>query len=93
MGCAWVAERLVQAGYEPETRETRDCISRWSGISEQEVRGGRSAAYLRKSGQEHDLEFVLGHFDDLAIVPALVKGELISAPRRAAEYARGLSAA
>ena len=37
MGCAWVAERLVQAGYEPETRETRDCISRWSGISEQEV--------------------------------------------------------
>lgn len=93
MGCAWVAERLMRAGFEPETRETVACISRWSGVSHQEVRGGRSAAYLAKSGQEHDLEFVLSHLDDLETVPQLVKGELISATGSTAGQVRGLSAA
>ena len=93
MGCAWVAERLVQAGYEAETRETAECIGRWRGVSHQEVRGGRSAAYLMKSGQEHDLEFVLSHIDDVAIVPELVQGELLSATGTAAGYIHGRSAA
>jgi 2-phosphosulfolactate phosphatase len=79
MGCAWVAERLIQAGYEAETPQTSEYVSRWKGVSHEEVRGGRSAAYLMKSGQEQDLEFVLRHLDDLDVVPALVNGELILA--------------
>jgi 2-phosphosulfolactate phosphatase len=78
MGCAWIAERLVTLGYQAETPETEQYIARWHGVSPEEVRGGRSAAYLRNSGQEQDLEFTLSHIDDLDVVPALFKGELIS---------------
>jgi 2-phosphosulfolactate phosphatase len=82
MGCAWVAEQLVASGYIPETEETSHYISRWSGKSPEEVRSGRSAAYLRQSGQEVDLEFVLSHIDDLDTVPSLINGGLIPAAER-----------
>lgn len=79
MGCAWVAERLVNRGYRAETPETDQYIATWHGVSPEEVRGGRSAAYLRKSGQEPDLEFTLSHIDDVDVVPALVNNELVRA--------------
>lgn len=78
MGCAWVAEKLVKAGYEPENPKTKEIISRWCGAGLEQVRDGRSAEYLKRSGQEHDLEFVIQYIDDLNIVPSLVNGELIS---------------
>ena len=84
MGCAWVAEQLVASGYVPETKATSHYISRWSGKSPEEVRSGRSAAYLRQSGQEVDLEFVLSHIDDLDMVPLLINGGLIPATERKA---------
>lgn len=77
MGCAWVAERFVQAGYEAENPQTSECISVWKGVSPEEVRGGRSAEYLRQSGQEQDLEFILNHIDDLDAVPVLIGNELV----------------
>jgi len=77
MGCAWVAEKLIQAGYEAENPQTSEYISLWKGISPENVRGGRSAEYLQRSHQEQDLEFVLSHIDDLDTVPALVEGELV----------------
>ncbi len=76
MACAWVAEQLVASGYFPETEETSCYISRWSGKSPEEARLGRSADYLKRSGQEEDLEFVLSHVDDLDTVPSLIDGEL-----------------
>lgn len=79
MGCAWVAEKLVAKGYEAATRETADYILKWSGISSAEARNGRSADYLRKTGQEHDLDFIVKHVDDLDTVPALIEGELVLA--------------
>jgi len=84
MGCAWIVEKLVQGGYEPATRFTADCVARWKGISPEDVRGGKSAEYLCKTGQVEDLEFILQHFDDLATVPMLSKGELVPAPKTAA---------
>ncbi|HMK43295.1 MAG TPA: 2-phosphosulfolactate phosphatase [Dissulfurispiraceae bacterium] len=78
MGCAWLAERLVQMGFEPESAQTEEYIGHWKGVSPEEVRGGRSAAYLTKTEQTADLEFVLGHFDDLAIVPTLINRELVA---------------
>jgi len=76
MGCAWVAEKLVEAGYEVETNRTRDLIARWTGANLDSAREGRSADYLKRSGQVHDLEFVLHHFDDLDVVPQLIDGKL-----------------
>ena len=88
MACAWIAEQLVASGYFPETEETSSYITRWSGKSPDEARHGRSADYLRRSGQEQDLEFVLDHIDDLDTVPSLVDGELIPAMGRLAATQR-----
>jgi 2-phosphosulfolactate phosphatase len=78
MACAWVAEKLLEAGYRPETQKTSDLVSRWSNASANEIRSGKSAEYLNRSGQQEDLEFILDHIDDLDTVPSLVNGELIS---------------
>ncbi len=76
MGCAWVAEKLIESGYFPETEKTNQYVLRWKGVAPQESGKGKSAEYLRRSGQEEDLKFVLDHIDDLNIVPSLVNGEL-----------------
>jgi 2-phosphosulfolactate phosphatase len=79
MGCARVAGPLIDAGFAPETGETVECVGRWRDADLEAIRGGQSADYLRRSGQEADLEFVLQHIDDLETVPALVHGELVGA--------------
>ena len=79
LGCALVAEGLMKEGYIPDTQETIDIITRWQSHAFETVRDGRSADYLRRSGQEQDLDFVLGHIDDLDTVPTLVGTELVDA--------------
>jgi 2-phosphosulfolactate phosphatase len=79
MCCAWVAEKLIKRGYIPETKKTEEIISRWSKANPEDVRGGRSEDYLRRTGQIHDLEFILSHFDDLDVVPILKNEELFRA--------------
>lgn len=79
MECAWLAQRLVKMGYKEESQLTKGYISRWNGVEAEEVRGGRSADYLRQSEQLDDLEFIIHHVDDLDVVPSLVSGELINA--------------
>jgi 2-phosphosulfolactate phosphatase len=81
IGCARVAEQLIELGYFAENQETEDCIARWRGVSYEDIRGGRSADYLRRSGQEQDLEYVLAHIDDVDTVPALADFELVDAVR------------
>jgi len=84
MGCASVAEKLLDAGYRSETQQTSDLVARWRNASVDEIRGGKSAEYLNRSGQLEDLQFVLDHVDDLDTVPTLVNGELIPAAGRIA---------
>lgn len=81
MGCAWVAERLLSLGYRSESGKTDGYIGRWSGVSPEEARKGKSADYLIKSNQVHDLDFVVSHIDDLATVPMIKNGEIIQAPQ------------
>jgi 2-phosphosulfolactate phosphatase len=77
IGCSWVAEVLVNDhGFEPENEKSRDLVKRWSGVDLDCIREGNSANYLRRSGQAHDLEFVLHHIDDLTVVPHLKDGKL-----------------
>ena len=83
MGCAWVAEKLLDAGYLSETQRTSDLVTRWHNARAGEIRSGKSADYLNRSGQQEDLEFILDHIDDLDTVPSLVNGELISASSHA----------
>jgi 2-phosphosulfolactate phosphatase len=79
IGCALVAGRLIEAGYFPDNQETIDYLTRWQSPALETIREGRSADYLRRSGQEPDLDFVLAHVDDVDTVPMLVDGELVDA--------------
>jgi len=79
IGCAWIAERLVAAGLEPANDATTACIERWNGAAVEAISASASAAYLLRTGQIADLEFVLGHLDDLDTAFTFVEGEVLAA--------------
>jgi len=76
---AWIAERLLAGGHAPADGRTAALIQRWSGSRLDSLRDGRSAAYLTASGQIADLEFVLGHLDDLGTTYRLEGGQVVAA--------------
>jgi 2-phosphosulfolactate phosphatase len=80
MCCAWIAEDLARAGYEPQDNNTVEIIDRWSGALPDAFTGGNSVRYLRRSGQLKDLQFILGHFSDLKTAFLVQHGEVIVAP-------------
>lgn len=63
--CAWIAEGLLKADYEPENERTIEIVKRWSGVPVSVITEGASAEYLRRTDQHRDLEFILTHIDDL----------------------------
>ena len=65
MCCAWIARDFAEMGYAPANHTTFDLIKRWATEPPEVARSGKSAEYLRQSGQIRDLEFVLGHINDL----------------------------
>jgi 2-phosphosulfolactate phosphatase len=66
--CAWIAEGLLQMGYRAADGNTRGAIERWSGAPVEAFVGGKSAEYLRRSGQLRDLQFIVSHVNDLNAV-------------------------
>jgi len=75
--CAWIAEGLVRAGYEPQDERTISIIEQWSGAPVSVITEGPSADYLRNSGQVRDLEYILAHIDDLDEVYRYERGQVI----------------
>jgi len=75
--CAWIAEGLVRAGYEPQDERTSSIIEQWSGAPVSAITEGPSADYLRNSGQVRDLEYILAHVDDLDEVYRYERGQVI----------------
>jgi 2-phosphosulfolactate phosphatase len=84
LGVAWIGARLLALGFEPEDDLTRDVIERWRGAEIEVIAQGKSADYLRRSGQLHDLEFIKDHVDDLATACGYKGGELVSVETLAA---------
>jgi len=82
MCCAWIADALICAGYRPGDRKTVEIVERWRDASPDACLNGNSAAYLRRSGQIHDLDFVLNHINDLHTVLRIVKDEIVTMPQR-----------
>ena len=74
--CGRLADRLVNAGYESLPR-ARDAIRRWSAVSINAIAEGRSAEYLRRTRQDHDLDFILEHVDDVGCAARLDRTELV----------------
>jgi 2-phosphosulfolactate phosphatase len=77
---ARIAGALVSAGYELIGPSTARVMERFGDAPDDAFVEGRSAAYLRDTGQEHDLSFVLEHVDDLDAVFAIEQGEVRALP-------------
>jgi phosphosulfolactate phosphohydrolase-like enzyme len=65
MAAAWIVEALLRRGFEPEDVRTSDLVRRWAGIEPSLAGWGNSAALLRRSGRDEDLQFILEHVNDL----------------------------
>jgi 2-phosphosulfolactate phosphatase len=74
---ARIARVLVEAGHEVADRLTSEVLERWGDAPDDAFLEGRSARYLRETAQEHDLEFVLEHIDDLDQVYVVERGEVL----------------
>ncbi len=65
MCCAWIAHRLLEAGFVSENAQTLELVRRWKIGDLQGVLASASADYLIRTGQGKDLDFVLSHVADL----------------------------
>jgi 2-phosphosulfolactate phosphatase len=77
---ARIARDLVRRGYRVDSGATARVIQRFGNASDGVFRNGRSATYLRDTGQERDLTFVLEHVDDLEAVFVIDEKQVRSVP-------------
>lgn len=75
--CAWIAGGLIHAGYTPFNEQTAEIVERWKNAPVESMLVSNSVGYLRRSGQLHDLDFVLAHIDDLPAVFELQGDEIV----------------
>ena len=80
MCCAWIAEDLTEAGYEPQDDSTVKIIERWSHAPPDAFTNGNSVRYLTRSGQLKDLEFILTHINDLNEAFLVRDDQIVVAP-------------
>jgi 2-phosphosulfolactate phosphatase len=78
--CAWIAAGLMKAGFTPEDDKTVEIVNRWKDKPVAVCGEGKSAEYLRKSGQIRDLDFTLRHVNDLNLPLAVKKNEIVKTP-------------
>jgi 2-phosphosulfolactate phosphatase len=76
LACAWTAQILLEHGFEPENDETLEIVERWRGKDVEALTVSNSVGFLRRTGQLRDLDFVLGHVDDLDVIVRLGDGVL-----------------
>jgi 2-phosphosulfolactate phosphatase len=73
---ARVARVLIESGREVADGPTEEVLTRWSEAPDDAFLDGRSARYLRDTGQDADLAHVLGHVDDLSAVFMVENGKV-----------------
>jgi 2-phosphosulfolactate phosphatase len=77
LGCAWIAHLLLEAGYSAENETTSEIIGRWIRAPIDSITRGASAEYLRRTGQERDLDFILSHVDDVEDAVVVEANEVV----------------
>jgi len=75
--CAWMGERLLSAGYEPENEGTMREVEAWRDAALDVIRQSPSVDYLHNTGRDEDIEFVLSRVDDISEV-AVYNGQQVS---------------
>jgi 2-phosphosulfolactate phosphatase len=79
--CAWIAARLIAAGYAAIDARTQELVARWKDAPAGACTVSKSAAYLAATRQHEDLDFVLSHVGDLDAV-LMLEGDEVAAPFR-----------
>jgi 2-phosphosulfolactate phosphatase len=62
--CAWIAAALLDSGYRADAASRR-LVAAWRDAPIDRIGDGKSATYLRDSGQVADLDFIVSHVSDL----------------------------
>jgi 2-phosphosulfolactate phosphatase len=78
--CAWIAAGLMSKGYLPENPETEALVSRWRDAPPDACLCSRSVDFLKRTGRNRDLDFILTHIDDLQAVFTVRNGEVQMTP-------------
>lgn len=82
---ARIATRLLDHGYRALDRLTRGVIAQFGAAPDRVLVRSRSANYLRETGQDEDLAFILDHVEDLDLVLRIYeRASLPTAPFRGA---------
>ena len=79
--CAWIADRLMKSGFNPENDKTASIVNLWKNKPVTVCGEGKSAEYLRRSGQIKDLDFILMHVDDLKSALWAKNDEIVKATK------------
>ena len=79
MAAARIVQMLLQRGFEAADLRTGELTRRWSPIEVALAGWGNGAARLRSAGQAEDVEFILGHVDDVPLACVCRSGEVSSA--------------
>jgi 2-phosphosulfolactate phosphatase len=75
--CAWIAAGLMKAGFVPEDNKTAAIVTLWKDKPVTICGEGKSAEYLRSSGQVKDLDFIISHINDLNSALSIKNDEII----------------
>ena len=75
--CAWIADGLIQSGYEAANPATLEIVERWRGQPVESFLPSHSVAYLQRTNQLRDLDYILAHIDDLQAVFLLENDHLV----------------
>jgi len=77
--CAWIANGLMKAGFVAEDSRTAAIVNIWKDRPVTVCGEGKSAEYLRRSGQVKDLDFILSHVNDLNSTLSIKNDEIVKA--------------
>jgi 2-phosphosulfolactate phosphatase len=76
--CAWIADGLLRAGFSPKDDKTLAIVNFWKNKPVKVCGEGKSAEYLKRSGQIKDLNFILERVNDLNLVLSAENDEIVS---------------
>ena len=79
--CAWIADGLMKAGFAPQDDKTGAIVNLWKDKPVTVCGEGKSAEYLRRSGQVKDLDFILSHVNDLNSALSAKNDEIVKATK------------
>jgi 2-phosphosulfolactate phosphatase len=75
--CAWIGVGLINAGYLPEDDRTAKIVDKWKNVPVEVCAHGKSARYLRETGQLKDLDYILTHVNDLNTAFEIKDSEIV----------------